>query len=287
MTGVRSSQCQTANRFAARQVVIAFSDVSASDQAQEPVGFFLCAGVGFTPEYLANTVGVGSEFMNDIGVSDVLYSHDVNGHSFAKSEFLPLFDYTVQRNTGNAVSFVRGFVPEQVCHISFPFMAGRTAMGISEIVPAVHGFRTCSEGAVSSIGVASSNRHPNLNRIAINLCSGPDVRNRNTEMYEDFLSCFGLKESRNYLILIDILSIITLELWVLIFLLDFFETSIFTLSCEMVVESSTARPQSVQTIGRIRRTNWSLTLIAAQKLVSNLDLISGAFGQKCAVPDAA
>jgi hypothetical protein len=219
MTGARSSQCQTANRFAVCSSGRLFKSCVTNDgpsgcsivqcECQVVGGVaFGSKKFGFTASAVVacdgqlklgckRVVGVadfthcfalldldanvfGGEGISDEGrvcrfategglaVADN-WSLNAGSQSESRENWCNVFHLKFQKfilpmieTIGFFHSVSRGGTLKQIRHVFNLSMAGRTARGFSEFLPAVHGFRICSEGAVSSIGVATANRHPNF-----------------------------------------------------------------------------------------------------------------------------
>lgn len=155
---------RTAKRSAVQQAVTSLLTLPlGSGCSQKSVRFCFGIWVFFTLEHFTNAVCVGSEFVNDVGVSDTLHAHDVGCYSLCECESASLFGDHVHNDPCNWVSFGWGFSPKQVSHgCSFLNMVGRVASGRSGFLPAILWFRTLRKGAGSLIGVVGTKRHPDL-----------------------------------------------------------------------------------------------------------------------------
>ncbi len=152
---------RTANRSAAQQVIPSLLIVPlGSGCPQKSVCFCFGIGVFFPFKHFTDAVCVGSEFVNDVGKSDTLHTHNVGCNSLCECECTSLFGDNVQNDPRNWVSFGWGFSPKKISHGWSSVVAGRIAMGVSGISPAVLWCRAVCKGAVSLAGVATANRRP-------------------------------------------------------------------------------------------------------------------------------
>lgn len=135
--------------------------------SQKPVGFSFGVRVFFTFEYLNNAGWVCAQFLRNECDRHTLKKHDVRSDCLDEIECRSLLCGDVQFDTRNWVSFVWGSFPKQVSHVGFSFrdVVGRTAQGISGIVPAILWSRALHECAGSSAGAMTANRRPSTQNI--------------------------------------------------------------------------------------------------------------------------
>lgn len=153
---------RAANSSAARQVTPSLVKHASLPGGQKPDGFVYCLGVLIAPKNLANSVGVGSESVNDIRIGNALQAHHMGCNSLSERECASLECDDVHFDTCDRVSFVWGSFPKQISHGLTSLVAGGTALGRSGILPAVRWYRALLKGAVSSAGVATANRRPGI-----------------------------------------------------------------------------------------------------------------------------
>lgn len=153
---------RTADCSAARLVFPILLSCASLLGGQKPDGFVYCLGVLIAPKNLANSVGVGSESVNDIRIGNALQAHHMGCNSLSERECASLECDDVHFDTCDRVSFVWGSFPKQISHWFTSVMAGGIALGMSAILPAVLWCRAWRKGAVSLAGTVTANHRPGI-----------------------------------------------------------------------------------------------------------------------------